>query len=150
MPICGTDVDCHLADIQWRLSGLAKTVFPHSLPGQEYRPSVRLAPAETNLDQPLLVAVSAGENHPNVSEQLRLEEHSRQGSTIDRHERLRTMSGVHMDGPGDELIACTRLARDKHSSRLPCHPADQVKDRQIHGDNDATDDNPKERDHERF
>ena len=67
-------------------------------------------PSLGDLEQPLLVAVGAGEGAAHVPEQLRLEQRLRHRAAVERHQRPLAPQRVEVNRLRDQLLAGARLA----------------------------------------
>jgi len=78
------------------------------------------------LEEPLLVALRAGEGALHVAEQLRLEERLGERPAVERDERVAAAGAPGVQGARDELLARAALARDEHGGGAVGHRLDHA------------------------
>jgi hypothetical protein len=90
---------------------------------EEHRPAVRL------LEAALALRAGAGETPLLVAKQLALQQGLGQGGAIDGDQRTRPLGGrSQVNGPGNHLLAGTRLALDQHRRVGQGDVVDQLED----------------------
>ena len=89
-------------------------------------------PLVGRLEEPFLQGHGAGEGALDVAEQVALEQVGRQGAAVDGDERGLGPVRVHVDGPGDELLAGAALALEEDRAPGRGGGLDEVED-VLHG-----------------
>jgi len=75
-------------------------------------------PPSAKLETPLPERIGSGKCSALVAEELALQERLRQGRAAHGNERLVPPQAVEVNGPGDELLAVSRLAGNKDVARV--------------------------------